>query len=181
MTYDPVTYWDEVRGPGYEQECIDKGWWDIENQPLFDLLDTLTFSSVLDVGCGFGRVGAAILKHYPDVAYTGIDVSHDMIEAARKRLPEAELICADLATWESDRAWDVVVSVSVLGHILPKDIASLIAKMRRWATNELIAIDWDQPGASTSFQFGHPFVELYGDRLKSKTPYGRQSVFHVRP
>jgi trans-aconitate methyltransferase len=180
MTYVPADYWTE-RGKGYEAEAIDKGWVAVENEPLFRLLDTLEFSSVLEVGCGFGRVGAAILKHYPNVTYTGIDVSPDLIEAARKRLPDSELIVADLATWDTVRTWDLVVSVSVLGHLLPQDIANVIAKMRKWATKDVVAIDWDAPGQSTSFQYGHQYLTLYGSALRSLMPYGRQSVFHVRP
>jgi trans-aconitate methyltransferase len=180
MTYVPSQYWTE-RGKGYEAEAIDKGWVSVENQPLFDLLETLEFSSVLELGCGFGRVGYSILKHYPDVAYTGIDVSPDMIESARRRIPQGELICADLAEWDSDRTWDLVVAVSVLGHILPADIASVIGKMRKWATKDIIAIDWDAPGQSTTFQYGHSYGSLYGSALKALIPYGRQSVFHVRP
>lgn len=133
------------------------------------------------MGCGFGRVGASILKHYPSADYTGIDISPDMVESARKRIPGGELICADLATFETDRTWDLVVSVSVLGHILPTDIESVIDKLRKWATNDVVAIDWDAPGQQTDFQFGHQYRVLYGDRLISVSPYGRQSVFHVAP
>ena len=178
--YSPVEYWTE-RGRNYEQECRERGWWDIENAPLIGLLETLEFATVLDVGCGFGRVGASILRRWPNVRYTGIDVSPDMIEAARRRLPGAELIVGDLATWESARSWDLVVSVSVLGHLLPEDIAGVIAKLRRWAVKDLIAIDWDEVGASTAYQYGHDYLHLYGDALRSLTPYGRQSVFHVKP
>jgi trans-aconitate methyltransferase len=180
MTYVPADYWTE-RGRHYESEAIERGWVNVENEPLFRLLDTLAFDSVLEVGCGFGRVGYAIKRHYPHVAYTGIDVSPDLIEGARKRLPDSELIVADLATWDSDRKWDLVVSVSVLGHILPADIEAVIAKMRKWATNDVVAIDWDEVGASTSFQYGHDYGHIYGDALRSLTPYGRQSMFHVRP
>jgi trans-aconitate methyltransferase len=180
MTYVPADYWTE-RGKRYEAEAIEKGWVAVENKPLFDLLDTLEFTSVLEVGCGFGRVGAAILRHYSNVTYTGIDVSPDLIESARKRLLDSELIVADLATWDTDRSWDLVVSVSVLGHILPADVANVIAKMRKWARNDVVAIDWDEPGASTAYQYGHNYGHLYGGALRSLTPYGRQSVFHVRP
>jgi trans-aconitate methyltransferase len=180
MTYVPADYWTR-RGKVYEAEAIDKGWVSVENKPLFNLLDKLKFSTVLEVGCGFGRVGRAILKHYPDVTYTGIDVSPDLIEAARKRLPTSELIVADLAAWDTERTWDLVVSVSVLGHILPADIEAVIAKMRKWATSDVVAIDWDEVGASTTFQYGHDYGHIYGDALRSIMPYGRQSVFHVRP
>jgi trans-aconitate methyltransferase len=180
MTYVPADYWGQ-RGKHYEAEAIERGWVNVENEPLFRLLDTLTFDSVLEVGCGFGRVGYAIKRHYPHVTYTGIDVSPDLIEAARKRLPDSELIVADVAEWDSDRTWDLVVAVSVLGHILPADIEAVIAKMRKWANNDVVAIDWDEVGASTSFQYGHDYGHIYGDALRSLTPYGRQSMFHVRP
>ncbi len=74
----------------------------------------------------------------------------------------------------------VIVSFVVLGHLLPQDIGSVIDKLRHWAVQDVIAIDWDEPGASTAYQFGHPYRELYGDALKSVTPYGRQSIFLVR-
>jgi SAM-dependent methyltransferase len=180
MTYVPADYWTQ-RGKVYEAEAIDRGWVSVENEPLFRLLDTLTFSSVLEVGCGFGRVGYAIKRHYPHVIYTGIDVSPDLIEAARKRLPESELIVADLATWDSDRKWDLVVSVSVLGHILPTDIEAVIAKMRKWADNDVVAIDWNEVGKTTGWQWGHDYGHLYGSAAISTTPYGRQDIWHVRP
>jgi hypothetical protein len=46
MTYVPADYWTQ-RGKVYEAEAIDRGWVSVENEPLFRLLDTLTFSSVL--------------------------------------------------------------------------------------------------------------------------------------
>jgi trans-aconitate methyltransferase len=180
MTYVPADYWGE-RGKDYEQEAIERGWVNVENEPLFRLLEKLDFASVLEVGCGFGRVGAAIKRHYPEVIYTGIDVSPDLIEAARKRLPDSELIVADLATWDTDRTWDLVVSVSVLGHLLPADIEQVIAKMRKWATKDVVAIDWNEVGKQTTFQYGHDYGHLYGDAAISTLPYGRQDIWHVRP
>lgn len=180
MTYVPSVYWTQ-RGRTYEAEAIERGWVSVENAPLFDLLDTLTFDSVLEVGCGFGRVGAAILRHYPNVTYTGIDVSPDLIEAARKRLPTSELIVADLATWDTKRHWDLVVSVSVLGHILPADISAVIGKIRKWADKDVVAIDWNEVGKETTFQYGHDYGHLYGDAALSVMPYGRQDIWHVRP
>jgi len=103
------------------------------------------------------------------------------VASAQRRLPDDELICADVAKWESDRKWDLVVAVSVLGHILPTDIENVIAKMRKWARYDVVAIDWDDVGNSTSFQFGHDYRRIYGDALIDEIPYGRQTVFHVRP
>lgn len=178
MTYNPVTYWTE-RGKSYEDELRKKGWWDAENPPLLELLARLEFGSVLEVGCGFGRVGAAILSRWPDVQYTGIDVSPDLIAGAQKRLPGVELLCHDLATFDTDRQWDLVVSVSVLGHLRPEDIGRVTQNLRRWAKRDLVTVDWDDVGASTSFQYGHDYRTLYGQA--EVIPMGRQSIFWVKP
>lgn len=177
MTYDPPTYWTE-RGQHWEDEARRKGFWDAENPPLLELLDVLEFDSVLDVGCGFGRVGASILSRWPGVRYTGIDVSPDLIDGARKRLPSAELIVADLAQFDTDRRWDLVLSVSVLGHIRPEDVGPLIERMRRWARHDVIHIDWNEVGASTPFQFGHDYRALHGPAVE--VPMGRQTLFHLK-
>lgn len=178
MTYDPIAYWIK-RGRHWEDEARKRGFWDAENPPLLQLMDTLHFDSVLDVGCGFGRVGASILERWPDVRYTGIDVSPDLIEGARKRLPDSELIVADLAQFDTDRMWDLVLSVSVLGHIRPDDVGPLIERMRRWARRDVIHVDWDEPGAFTSFRYGHDFRALHGPAIE--IPMGRQTLFHLKP
>jgi trans-aconitate methyltransferase len=176
MSYSPPDYWTK-RGKGYEQEAIDRGWHDTENAPILDLLDTLDFRTVLEVGCGFGRVGKAILDRR-DIAYTGLDVSPDLIEGAKRLLPDHELICADLATWDSDRQWDLVLAVSVLGHLLPTDVPNVIAKLRRMAASHLVTVDWNEVGGQTSFQFGHDYRTLYGGEA-IETLYGQQTIYHV--
>lgn len=180
MTYSPPEYWGK-RGRTFEAEAIAKGEHAVETTALMDLLATLEFESVLELGCGFGRVGAAILSRRPDVAYTGMDVSPDLVEGARRRLPGHELICADLATFDTDRQWDLVLAVSVLGHLLPVDLPQVIERMHRWARRDIVTVDWAEVGASTSFQFGHDYARLYGDAVKSRTPIGRLAMYHVQP
>jgi SAM-dependent methyltransferase len=177
VTYRPVEYWTE-RGKVFEEEARNQGWWGAENEPLNDLLSTLKFETVLEVGCGFGRVGATILSKWPQVRYTGMDVSPDLVAAASLRLPDSELFVADLATWDTDRKWDLVVSVSVLGHLLPTDIKQVITKMRRWAKHDLVTIDWDEVGKQTDYQFGHDYRNLYPKRV-SRTPIGRLAMYHL--
>lgn len=174
--YVPAEYWTE-RGRHWEDEARRKGFWDTENPELVSLLERLTFGSVLELGCGFGRVGAMIANHWPAVRYTGIDVSPDLIEGARKRLPEAELHVADIAQIELVGQWDLVLAVSTLGHIRPEDVGPLLTKMQDWARFDVIHVDWDKVGASTTFQFGHDYRAIHG--AWDEVRMGLQTMWHL--
>jgi len=179
VTYDPVTYW-QARGRTLEAEARGKGWWGSLDFPLTDLLRTLRPpASVLDVGCGYGRLAAQVRQLWPRASYTGLDVSADLAAATQLRVPDAEVVCADLVAWEADRTWDLVLAVSVLGHLLPTDVPDVIDKLRDFAKRDLIIMDWDDAGARTPYQFGHDYRALLPDAERTLvTP--AMAIYHVR-
>ena len=176
MTYVPATYWTE-RGRTFEEEARRNGWHDAQDGVLAELLARLHYRSVLDVGCGFGRVGAAIERDRPWVRYTGLDVSPDLVEAARTAMPTGEFICTDLATWEPTRQWDLVIAISVLGHLLPADVPLVLDRLTRAARRDLIVMDWDAVGQQTEYQFGHDYATLLP--TAEHTTVGALGLYHV--
>ena len=56
--------------------------------------------SVLDVGCGFADLYHYMRSKGVKVDYTGIDLSPDMIEAAKGKTPEVNLFQGDLFDFE---------------------------------------------------------------------------------
>jgi 2-polyprenyl-3-methyl-5-hydroxy-6-metoxy-1,4-benzoquinol methylase len=66
-----------------------------------------TPSSVLDAGCGTGRVAIELARHGIDVV--GVDVDASMIAEARRRAPQLSWEERDLTTLALDRRFDVVV------------------------------------------------------------------------
>jgi 2-polyprenyl-3-methyl-5-hydroxy-6-metoxy-1,4-benzoquinol methylase len=64
-------------------------------------------ASVLDAGCGTGRVAIELARHGLDVV--GVDVDESMIGAARHRAPTLGWVHADMATTDLGRRFDVVV------------------------------------------------------------------------
>ncbi|MGH9920480.1 MAG: class I SAM-dependent methyltransferase [Nitrososphaerales archaeon] len=64
-------------------------------------------TSVLDAGCGTGRVAIELAHHGIEVV--GVDVDASMIAEARRRARELAWVEADLAVFDLGRQFDVVV------------------------------------------------------------------------
>jgi len=79
-----------------------------------DLVASLAPSSVLDAGCGTGRVAVELARRGIDVV--GVDADPEMLERAQWRRPDLVWVLADLASLVLDRRFDVVV---MAGNILP--------------------------------------------------------------
>ena len=87
-------------------------------------------SRVLDLGCGGGRQAQAFASGY---RYTGVDLSAAQLGLARRRLPEATFIQADVTELELGPAsFDAVVSLFMLGHIPRLDQEPLLRKVATW-------------------------------------------------
>ncbi|HSO99809.1 MAG TPA: class I SAM-dependent methyltransferase [Solirubrobacteraceae bacterium] len=71
--------------------------------------------TILDVGCGTGRVTELLLAMVPDGRVLAMDASQDMVALARERLGDrAEVWCQDAVDIELDEPVDVVVSTAAL-------------------------------------------------------------------
>jgi trans-aconitate 2-methyltransferase len=78
--------------------------------------------TVLDAGCGTGKVTALIAERVPRGRVIGVDASPSMIDGARNRLPPGvELIVGDLLDLELDGPVDVVFSNATLHWIHDHD------------------------------------------------------------
>jgi trans-aconitate 2-methyltransferase len=74
--------------------------------------------TVIDAGCGSGRVTEALVERLPRGRVIGVDVSASMIEAARKRLDgAAELHVADLSTMDLGLRADAIFSTATFHWI----------------------------------------------------------------
>ena len=77
---------------------------DERTRPARDLLAAIPGTGVrsaLDIGCGPGNSTELLVERFPNATVRGLDSSTDMIEAARKRLPQVQFDTVDIGTWLS--------------------------------------------------------------------------------
>ncbi|MGV2980092.1 trans-aconitate 2-methyltransferase [Camelimonas sp. ID_303_24] len=78
-------------------------------------------SRVIDLGCGPGNSTELLADRFPQARLEGLDSSVDMLDEARRRLPQISFAEADLATWTPPRDADVLFANAVFqwvpGHL----------------------------------------------------------------
>ena len=121
---------------------------------ILSQVSNLAGKSVLEVGCGFGDLGAYLRSKYDGVRYLGIDVSRRMVEEGRRSHPELSLRVQDVLEMDGAVRFDVVLAQGIfylLGRGADKKMRALIEKMFALA-NEALAFcaisKWDpgEPG-----------------------------------
>src|SRR5256714_14888480 len=71
---------------------------------------------ILELGTGTGETARRVLERHPGAHLTGIDVSPEMLEEARRRLPDADLRVVRLEDPLPEGAFDLVVSTLAVHH-----------------------------------------------------------------
>jgi trans-aconitate 2-methyltransferase len=109
-----ATPWD---APTYDRTSEPQQAW--ASEVLARLEDIAQDATVLDVGCGTGRVTAALLALVPRGRVLAIDASADMVALARTRLGDrAQVWCQDALDLDLDEPVDAIVSTAAL-HWVP--------------------------------------------------------------
>ena len=86
--------------------------------------------SVLDAGCGTGRVAVELARHGIDVV--GADLDPSMLATARRSAPELAWVASDLADLDLGRTFDVVVMAGNVPLFTPAGThAALVAGCAR--------------------------------------------------
>ncbi len=175
------------------------------NRPVLDLLShipTLTVKTAVDIGCGPGNSTEFLRAKYPAAHITAMDNSADMIEAARKRMPDISFEIADISTWEEKGPFDIIFANATLQWV--PDHASLFpALIRRLSIGGSLAVQmpdnfeepshrlmreiatsgpWKDKLAASSKQVDRQTVDWYYQKLRgivSKLDMWRTTYYHT--
>ena len=107
---------------------------DERTRPVRDLLAAVPggyAGRAIDLGCGPGNSTEVLNAKLPQARVCGLDSSQDMIEAARKRLPQIEFSVESIASWSDPGPFDVILANAVFqwlpdhGTLFPALLAKL--------------------------------------------------------
>ena len=95
-----------------------------------DFVQRFAPASVLDAGCGTGRVGRELARRGLDVV--GVDIDAEMLATARRKAPGVDWRLADLVTVDLARSFDAVVMAgNVMIFLTPGTERAVVANMAR--------------------------------------------------
>ncbi|MGO4328701.1 trans-aconitate 2-methyltransferase [Cupriavidus sp. 2TAF22] len=103
-------------------------------RPVRDLLAAVPGREprrAVDIGCGPGNSTEVLAACFPGASVAGLDSSPDMIEAARKRLPDLEFEVAGIESWDNPGPYDLILANAVLQWLPEHDrlLPALAAKL----------------------------------------------------
>ena len=116
-----------ARGDAYEQrfERLAASGFDVHGEAAF--VSSFVPATVLDAGCGTGRVAIELARRGIDVV--GVDLDPAMLEVARRKAPELDWREANLATLDLGRRFDLVVMAgNVLVFVAPGTEAAVVER-----------------------------------------------------
>jgi len=134
-----------------------------------------TGGSVLDVGCGTGRLAG----EFDSDRYIGVDISPILVQVAMERFPDHIFMVMNAKRMEfDDKSFDNVVCGGVLPHMPSEKVAVNIIKEMVRVTKKLLQITWSTiPGGGTSI---NPVVGHFG-RPTYQNQYSRKNVMKAIP
>lgn len=122
-----MTQWD---GDEYQErfDALARAGTDVHGEA--DFVARYSPRTVLDAGCGTGRVGIELARR--GVHVVGADVDASMLATARRRAPDIDWVESDLAALDLGQVFDVVVMAGNVPLFTPSGThAALVAGVAR--------------------------------------------------
>ena len=165
--------WSAAQYVKFEQE---------RTRPVHDLVARIPNSEVLsaaDIGCGPGNSTEVLRELNPQARIVGLDSSTDMIEAARRRLPDVAFEVADIREWRPKEPLDVILANAVFQWIPDHEtlFPTLIAKLKAGgALAAQMPDNLDEPShrLMSELASGGPWAAKLKDAAAARTEFGRQ-------
>ena len=162
--YNTLEYWSKIEGPHYfyywKAQNEDLPEYQLQCKILIDQLYKIEFKSILDYGCGYGRILKQIELNFPFASIEGCDVSKHQLKNANRYLgknSKCKLFLSDGKTIHKDeKTYDVVYTVDVLLH-QSHDLIDEVRKELLRVSNKYLLL----------FEGNYTETEVEADKIRS--------------
>lgn len=164
-TFNPNDYWLERGKTYWEEDRLQSESFRLQEAFIAKTVMDLNPKSVLEVGCGFGRVTRVLADAMPEAKLLGLDLSPDQIFKAVELTTHSNVeyrlwdLCSEIALPQAD----VAVAVEVLLHHPPQVLEAIVGRILK-ACPVLIHefYDADVPGQPLSFHcWAHDYWRIH--------------------
>lgn len=171
--YDNISYWQERGKHYYDNFKYNKQFAEQEYELINFIEDNrIPHKSVLEIGCGFGRISRLITDNFDTSIYDAMDISQDQINKAISLTKENRINyrCMNISDLDYYTKYDLILAVEVLMHIPPLAIHDIIRKLVNKSTH-FIHIDYyeQRPIHLAEHNFNHNYPEIYRELHKYVT------------
>jgi SAM-dependent methyltransferase len=182
LAYNPQHYWTE-QGKTYKDQFRYNKKFELQEQMLIDYLKSnislSSSTSILELGCGFGRITKLLLLNLPNIKeYLAVDLSAHQIENAKEYVrpvetlikkegkvnPDIKFIVSNIQSLQVNKKYDLVIASEVLLHVLPSEINEVVSKLVNMSNRHVVNIDWyeeKKPKNVAPHNFIHNYEEIY--------------------
>ena len=170
LMYNPKSFWNRQGGQIYFNKFDSKT--GERNEHIFlKYIDKHKPTSVIDIGCGYGRYLKIIKNKFPNIELVGIDISETQINFAKKYLSDdsIQLYINDCKKINFDNKYfDLVITYGCLGHIPNSSVKTVFNEMKRISKNMLLIETERKIKSKSPHIFLHNYDILFGNNLFSK-------------
>lgn len=140
-------YWQQRAVTQWDEDCASAANDLTYRQALSETVDELRqleWNSLLEVGCGFGRVLRALRAAFPDRLLVGGDFSFDQLQHAVGYLAGQQVGIAQVEAHRlpfADRQFDIVLTSSLLIYVHPDELPMTLREFKRVGRRSLVLVE----------------------------------------
>lgn len=159
-----ITFWknriDTAQKEHYSVYVTGHEDWKMINEAHKKIIEKEVEGTVLDLGCGYGRLSELFPSNY-----TGVDFSPDFIRRAQEKYPKVSFIVADLKNLpfeDSSVDWGICVSIKrmIIDNLGEKEWELMLKEAERVCKNVLI-LEYETPWDYEMIKVGYPEYKTY--------------------
>ena len=137
---------------------------DVQEKLLSETISSLAPKTVLEVGCGWGRMTRIVARLPTIERYDAIDISPERITEAETHISGVSFKAVDFMEDQRKDKYDLVFASEVLMHVPPNLIYNFMRKMREMSNRYVVSLDYrtEKYPHLWAHNFNHDYRRLYG-------------------